>query len=522
MHGGGKNIAASLLSRLGNNLEKTLFFPKILTVFLGLLLFVFVLTIPAVTLAASDTLEIIGDGVANPITLTREQLEEMKQHQEVYSTINTWPTKKWYVGKGIKLWDLLLEAGIKKEEATLVRFTAVDGYTVMLTMDELFQDRRFRFPNFKLSSGGDGDGHLPGDPSGEIQVESIIALISVEGSDNPKYMNDLNTLLLMLGQRTVTEQTGNLFVKYLNKIEVFTKEPEQWDAPQANPGSGTVHKGTMITLSNLHNDDDKVYYTTDGSTPTMNSPMYNWIASRWWSSRADVLGKINHPIGPINEDTTIKAVTIGPSKLDSEVVTFSYKVADSADGAATKPDDDTPVPEKGQEQAKGLMDLQDHWAEEAIKKLVALGAVSGYPDGNFLPNKTITRAEFATIVVKAFNLEPITGKIFSDTAGHWAKEAIATAQAHGIVNGYSETVFGPNDNITREQMAVMIVKAANISGAAEGRNFADSDRISTWAGGAVASASENGIITGYPDQTFGPQGQATRAEAATVVVKALK
>ena len=58
--------------------------------------------------------------------------------------------------------------------------------------------------------------------------------------------------------------------------------------------------------------------------------MYNWIASRWWSARADVLGTINHPIGPINEDTTIKAITIGPGKLDSDVVTFNYKIADDS------------------------------------------------------------------------------------------------------------------------------------------------------------------------------------------------
>ncbi|MGI6647975.1 MAG: FN3 associated domain-containing protein [Bacillota bacterium] len=259
----------------------------------------------------------------------------MEQHQEVYSCINTWPTKKWYVGKGVKLYDLLAKAGMT-DEATLIRFNSLDGYTVTLTVKELFEDKRYRFPNFK-AGGADGDGHMPGDPSGKVEVEPIVGLISVEGSDNPKYMNDLNSLLLMLGQRAVTEQTGNLFVKYLNKIEVLTTEPEKWDAPQANPASGIVPAGTMVTLRNTHNDDDKVYYTTDGSTPTLNSPMYNWIASRWWAARADVLGNINHPIGPINENTTIKAVTIGPGKLDSEVVTFSYQVAEagSDDGDRT-------------------------------------------------------------------------------------------------------------------------------------------------------------------------------------------
>ncbi|NLC11401.1 MAG: hypothetical protein GX767_04010, partial [Firmicutes bacterium] len=57
------------------------------------------LAVPAVALAASDTLEITGKGVANPMTFTREELEKMEQHQYVYSVINTWPTKKWYVGR---------------------------------------------------------------------------------------------------------------------------------------------------------------------------------------------------------------------------------------------------------------------------------------------------------------------------------------------------------------------------------------------------------------------------------------
>jgi hypothetical protein len=286
------------------------------------LLLVFSLTIPVSVFAAADSLEITGDGVTNPLTLTLEQLEKMDQQQYLYSVVNTWPTKKWYVGEGVKLWDLLVKAGIK-EEAALVKFSSMDGYVVTLTVKELFQDGRYCYPNFRS---GDSAGHIPGDPSGKVKVEPIIALLSVEGSDNPKYMNELNSLMLMLGQRAVTEQTGNIFVKYLHKIEVLTVMPDKWDAPQANPGSGTVPAGAMVTLSNNKNDDDKIYYTTDGTTPNLESPMYNWIASRWWSARADVLGTINRPIGPINTNTTIKAVTIGPGKLDSDIMIFEYQV----------------------------------------------------------------------------------------------------------------------------------------------------------------------------------------------------
>ncbi|MDD3879626.1 MAG: S-layer homology domain-containing protein [Syntrophomonas sp.] len=185
--------------------------------------------------------------------------------------------------------------------------------------------------------------------------------------------------------------------------------------------------------------------------------------------------------------------------------------------------------EKGKEPAKDviapvkadLKDITGHWAEKSIYELVALGAISGYPDGSFKPDSSIKRAEFATILVKAFKLEARSGQTFADTAQHWAKDSISTAAAHGIVSGYSADSFGPDDLITREQMAVMISKAANLQ-AVEGKTFADSAQIADWAKAAVAAASSKNIISGYPDNSFRPQANATRAEAVTVVVKAIK
>jgi hypothetical protein len=409
----------------------------------------FHLAAPAVALAASDSLEITGKGVTNPVTFTREELEDMEQQQELYSCINTWPTKKWYVGKGVKLWDLLQKAGIKEKEATMLRFTAVDGYTITLTMKELFQDKRYRFPNFK-AGGGDGDGHLPGDPSGAVPVETIIGLISVEGSDNPEYMNDLNTLLLMLGQRTVTEQTGNLFVKYLNKIEVLIDKPDKWDAPQANPPGGTVPAGTMVTLSNLHNDDDKIYYTTDGSIPNMNSPMYNWIASRWWSSRTDVLGKINHPIGPINENTTIKAVTIGPGKLDSDVVTFEYFIE------GQEPGDGSPAVPPGAEEPPTEDPEADEMPEVPLQKniILTIGQKEATVDGapyaldaepciNAESGRTLVPVRFVSEALGAeVGWDPEAGRVTITDGG---KEIILTLGSSAVlVNGAERTIdFAP-------------------------------------------------------------------------------
>lgn len=167
-------------------------------------------------------------------------------------------------------------------------------------------------------------------------------------------------------------------------------------------------------------------------------------------------------------------------------------------------------------------DISTHWARTNIEQLAARGAISGYPDGSFRPNASITRAEFATLLVKAFRFGAQSGKTFADTANHWAKDNIATATALGILSGYNPASFGPDDPITREQMAVMITKAAGAKQASAGTAFTDNYLISSWAGDAVARAVDSRIMSGYPDNTFRPQGKATRAEAVTVLINALK
>ncbi len=168
-----------------------------------------------------------------------------------------------------------------------------------------------------------------------------------------------------------------------------------------------------------------------------------------------------------------------------------------------------------------LADITGHWAETAIRSLVSTGAVSGYPDGTFRPDNSITRAEFATVLAKGFKLPAGQGKVFEDTAGHWAKDYIAAVYAAGIIEGYSQQQFGPDDMITREQMAIMIVKASKLQAASGQLNYADSSDVSAWAYGWVVSAINNQLMNGYQDNTFRPQAKATKAEAMTVIYNAL-
>ena len=169
-----------------------------------------------------------------------------------------------------------------------------------------------------------------------------------------------------------------------------------------------------------------------------------------------------------------------------------------------------------------LTDIVAHWAEGIIKEMVANEITGGYPDGTFRPDNNITRAEFAVFLVRAFNLHSDNGKVFADTESHWAKNDVATVAAYGIVNGYDANNFGPNDLITREQMALMIVRAAKLATIDEKTTFADAENISDWAKSSVTTATKSGIINGYPDNTFRPKSNATRAEAVTVIFNTQK
>ncbi|MEN6327244.1 MAG: S-layer homology domain-containing protein [Syntrophomonas sp.] len=190
-----------------------------------------------------------------------------------------------------------------------------------------------------------------------------------------------------------------------------------------------------------------------------------------------------------------------------------------SNGSLTPP----PVISKAQDEAKPFFkDIQGHWAEQNIMQMLPRGIIEGYPDGSFQPDQSVSRAEFTVLLVKAFKREAPNDPAFPDTINHWARESIASAAAAGIVKGYSSERFGPDDLITREQMAVMLVKAAQLAELNGESSFSDNAMIAPWAKGSVLSAVKSGIIKGYPDNSFRPQGQATRAEAVTVIVNTMK
>lgn len=168
---------------------------------------------------------------------------------------------------------------------------------------------------------------------------------------------------------------------------------------------------------------------------------------------------------------------------------------------------------------------EDAWYHDYVYDLVYRGVVNGMTATTYEPEGKLTRAQFVKLLAcslaDAETLKTYEGKHpFKDSEGHWAEAYIAWAKDKGIVEGVSTTEFDPEAPITREQMATIfgryalkqgieLPKSDNAAG-----SFPDADKISEYAREFVELMRIAGILNGYEDGTFRPQGNATRAEAA--------
>ncbi|MFC5404764.1 S-layer homology domain-containing protein [Cohnella soli] len=169
-------------------------------------------------------------------------------------------------------------------------------------------------------------------------------------------------------------------------------------------------------------------------------------------------------------------------------------------------------------------DTQKHWALEAIHQLVRLHVAKGYADGRFMPDRSITRAEFAAMLDRLFVFASTDAKsiAFADVKGHWAEKSIATLARLGIVKGYQDKTFKPDATITREEMVVILMRLVNMAALPQsGRaDFKDLSLAGSYATDSISAAAKAGLIQGY-NNTFGPKAEATRAETATLLLKLL-
>jgi pectate disaccharide-lyase len=179
--------------------------------------------------------------------------------------------------------------------------------------------------------------------------------------------------------------------------------------------------------------------------------------------------------------------------------------------------------------SKSFADLNGHWSKKDVELLASKLVVNGMTDTTFAPDNRITRAEFAALLTRSLGLTAGTTVQFKDVSSQsWYAKSVSAAVKAGLVEGFEDGTFRPNDSITREQMAVMIARALKVAGknvAADDSQlskFADKGSLSSWAKDAVAQAGKVGIINGTTDTTFEPSAFASRAEAAVMLKRLLQ
>lgn len=173
-----------------------------------------------------------------------------------------------------------------------------------------------------------------------------------------------------------------------------------------------------------------------------------------------------------------------------------------------------------------LTDISGYWAEGFIRGLVDRGIISGFPDSTFKPELSITRAQYAAAVAKAFNLplKQANGGFVDVPGNFWAAGAIAKAEQMGFIAGFPDGTFRPSQNLTRIQAIVSIINGLALGGGSPTALaiYIDRAQIPSYAANAVATATQKRIIVNYPQvDRLQPLVDVTRAGVAAILYQAL-
>ncbi|WNC13102.1 S-layer homology domain-containing protein [Brevibacillus brevis] len=220
-----------------------------------------------------------------------------------------------------------------------------------------------------------------------------------------------------------------------------------------------------------------------------------------------------------NEDQITVVVTVPKTKIDPKIITVPLKKREKTDEDSTGEKDDSTV--------SVPMDSVNHWARNDILLMNQLGLLKGYPDGTIKPERTITRAEYAALLERVLKMtssvpQPVDTAVFMDVKpSDWFFGPVSSLVVRKNINPviYSEGFFFPNEAIPREEIAnwtAIDVPETSLQQVM----FKDENAIKYPTD--VKKVAAAGLLKGFPDGTFRPSGNTTRAEAATIIVRFLK
>ncbi|WP_164775508.1 S-layer homology domain-containing protein [Paenibacillus glycanilyticus] len=296
---------------------------------------------------------------------------------------------------------------------------------------------------------------------------------------------------------------------------------------------------TLIALSSLSASTNAISVLAGQTATTAITAKYSDLTQAdvtsnvSWSVRNSAIASVsNGTITGLQAGSTVITAVYGTRSIDINVTVSSVSISGPVTNPAAKIFYDFVSMDRLKASIQNALnagnsasfqDTASHWASKDLSLGAKLGIINGYPDGSFRPDASVTRAEFSTLVVKAFALRLENGgKEFEDTQTSWARDSIGILAYYGVISGYPDGTFHPDQKITRAEMVAILSKILILqSNSGEANTFIDVTP-QYWAKAIIEEAAAAGIIQGKGENRFAPNDNLTRAEALTVILRVMK
>ncbi|MFD0619966.1 LamG-like jellyroll fold domain-containing protein [Paenibacillus sp. GCM10027629] len=345
-------------------------------------------------------------------------------------------------------------------------------------------------------------------------VEGSVVTISSAVYDAVSGTTSVTVTAVSAGRAKITAMTADGGHKAV--YEVYVNSGSSGNPNPGNSGNGVVLKGI--------NTDSKAYSLEVGQTQALEVTAEYSDGTRTIVTDKASYTSSDPTVITVSANGVVKVVDTGSAKV---TVSYQGKTTvvevtgyEKESGGVTSPDPETSTPI--------FVDIDNHaWAKLAIETLANQGIIKGTSATTFEPGKKITRADFVTLLVRALGLKAEISENFQDVdQSDYYYEALGIVKVLGIAKGTGEGMFNPKEEISRQDMMVLVVRALQVGGkwepngsASDLNSFADASDIAGYAVDAVAALVQEGIITGRGEGLISPNATTTRAEVAVIVYR---
>ncbi len=318
--------------------------------------------------------------------------------------------------------------------------------------------------------------------------------------------------------------------------ETVDREEDETTSSSSNKGSGSSTITSTVTIISLSQTEitlavgetAEIAITTDATSLSLEIDDESVVNASLSGKTLSVTGRKRGSayvwVLGSNNYASLRVTVVAATEQATEAVTEEETEEATEEESEEATEATTEEATEEATKAVSFEDIETHWAKDDITYLASRGIINGMSEGIFAPDQNVTRAQFVTMLNNAFSLPAYEGDaVFTDVpADSWYYSAVMAAYQAGIVKG-SGDLFNPDSLVTRQDMAVFAYRAAQYEGLSAddptGEGFDDDADISDYAKDSVYAMRALGIINGMTETTFSPLGNATRAQAATIIAK---